>query len=551
MEFKVLGSRVSGLGFLLRILESSVSLIGDKTLSSRWGTPAVHARFFPEDCFSPRVCSPPIRHSFLKPGFTLVELLIVIGVIVVLIALLLPSVASVRARARTAECQSNLAQLGLALRAADRNRNVPVSAVDGDGNRWTAQIEPFLEGEDGELFLCPADPSPLDHQAEVPPSSFGANSQMHRMRGSDGEKMTLLDFGDGDGDGTNDTVIHVIVPEGEDDNNWKTNVNGEQAFHAGIDEAGSRHGGNVNVLRHNGTVTSESVEDLLQHHPAQDGSGDWVPWRTGSDASTSDRAWSAPDSEGGGEIDSDGDGIANAEDNCPQNANPSQTNSDEDAYGDACDDCPENSEKYNLGSGEDCDAGGEATGGGGGGGEDTGDDGGEDTGSGTEETDPTEEEDQVTACGDVVENGFVCGLYAEFWNNNPLDNDYESSPVASRVDNTLNFPPGIDGAGNDIVDAYNPGFFGSDYPPYRPDGVGPNVWCGQWSGEIQAPATGSYQFYMKYDDGTQVMIDNVTVHDRLDHYYQCDTCSPVAIGQTFHWQAGEWYCIRIRHGVHC
>ncbi|MDG2206291.1 MAG: prepilin-type N-terminal cleavage/methylation domain-containing protein, partial [Pirellulales bacterium] len=40
----------------------------------------------------------PSRH-FGPRGFTLVELLIVIGVIVVLIALLLPSVASVRARA--------------------------------------------------------------------------------------------------------------------------------------------------------------------------------------------------------------------------------------------------------------------------------------------------------------------------------------------------------------------------------------------------------------------------------------------------------------------
>ena len=59
-------------------------------------------------------------------GFTLVELLIVIGVIVVLIALLLPSVASVRSRARSAQCQSNLVQLGLARQAANQNRNTPV-----------------------------------------------------------------------------------------------------------------------------------------------------------------------------------------------------------------------------------------------------------------------------------------------------------------------------------------------------------------------------------------------------------------------------------------
>jgi type II secretory pathway pseudopilin PulG len=127
--------------------------------------------------------------------------LIVIGVIVVLIALLLPSVASVRARARTAACQSNLSQLGLALRAADRNRNVPVHAVDSGGNLWAVQIEPFLEGENGELFLCPADPNAVDLEGEErdPQNtdfqpSFGANSQMHRMRGSDGEKITLLHF---------------------------------------------------------------------------------------------------------------------------------------------------------------------------------------------------------------------------------------------------------------------------------------------------------------------------------------------------------------------
>ena len=34
--------------------------------------------------------------------------------------------------------------------------------VDGNGNLWSAQIEPFLEGEDGELFLCPADPNAVD-----------------------------------------------------------------------------------------------------------------------------------------------------------------------------------------------------------------------------------------------------------------------------------------------------------------------------------------------------------------------------------------------------
>jgi prepilin-type N-terminal cleavage/methylation domain-containing protein/prepilin-type processing-associated H-X9-DG protein len=90
-----------------------------------------------------------------RAGFTLVELLVVIGLIALLMAILLPAVQSAREAARRIQCASNLRQLGLAIHTYENGYSAlpPSIVLAGAGNTpwWVggwgvnARILPFIE----------------------------------------------------------------------------------------------------------------------------------------------------------------------------------------------------------------------------------------------------------------------------------------------------------------------------------------------------------------------------------------------------------------------
>ena len=105
--------------------------------------------------FQQRRCQ---SHRSLR-GFTLLEMLVVLAVIVVLISILLPAVQRARESVNRTRCQNNLVQFGVALQHYNQTHGVlppgcvnetgPILADGGEGHRagWIAQILPFMDQE--------------------------------------------------------------------------------------------------------------------------------------------------------------------------------------------------------------------------------------------------------------------------------------------------------------------------------------------------------------------------------------------------------------------
>lgn len=124
----------------------------------------------------PTQCKQQLSSTLRRPGFSLVELLIVLSIIAILAALLFPVFSAARAKARETVCVSNLAQIGhaVALYVQDYDEYYPYAI-----HKWWRQHPDPLLGMPGiaprvpqipliqdvlqpycrsyELFHCPAD----------------------------------------------------------------------------------------------------------------------------------------------------------------------------------------------------------------------------------------------------------------------------------------------------------------------------------------------------------------------------------------------------------
>jgi prepilin-type processing-associated H-X9-DG protein/prepilin-type N-terminal cleavage/methylation domain-containing protein len=116
-----------------------------------------------------------------RAAFTLVELLVVIGIIAVLIAMLMPALRTARETANCSKCLANLRQLGVALSMYENDNNGYIPPACGSGGNpddgYDDRLALYLPGqgrnsstpvaEANSVMVCPDHLVPLQYVASL------------------------------------------------------------------------------------------------------------------------------------------------------------------------------------------------------------------------------------------------------------------------------------------------------------------------------------------------------------------------------------------------